>query len=156
MKEAQKNGRGDMFKWKITASAKAQARPSDVWEIWTDVAAWPKWDHELEWSSLNGPFKVGTEGKLKPKGWPESKFCLISVEEGKAHSDKTQMPFTSIVFNHTMAPCENSQVKIMHTVEVSGLLAPLLWLTMRFALKKGLPKAVEKLAKMAEARAQTR
>jgi len=154
MKERLKNNRGNMFKWKIHATAKAKAKPSDVWKIWTDVEAWPKWDHELEWSSLSGPFKVGTEGQLKPKGWFASKFCIISMEEGKAHSDRTQMPFTSVVFSHIATPCEESQVQISHSVEVSGLLAPILWLTMRFSLKKGLPQAVERLARIAEEQAR--
>ncbi len=141
-----------MFKWNIRAESKAKASPQDVWDIWTDVPSWPKWDHELEYSQLNGPFKVGTKGKLKPKGWPASEFCLISVDEGKSHSDKTRMPLTDVIFNHTVTPCGNSEVSIVHHVEVSGLLAPLLYLTMRMALKKGLPTAVKTLAKMAEDR----
>ncbi len=144
-----------MFKWSLQAEATAKASAGDVWEIWTDVASWPKWDHELEWSSLKGPFKVGTEGELKPKGWPSSKFRLVSVEEGKSHSDKTVMPMTEIVFNHSLAPSHHQEVRILHRVEVSGLLAPLLWLTMRRALKKGLPKAVKRLAELAEARARS-
>lgn len=141
-----------MFKWSISAEAFVKAQPSDVWSIWIDVSAWPKWDHELEWSSLSGPFQVGTEGQLKPKGWPPSKFRLILVEEGKAHSDKTVMPMTEIIFNHSVAPVENGQVRIVHHVEVRGLLAPLLWFTMRRVLKKGLPKAVNTLAQLAEER----
>lgn len=139
-----------MFSWTIQADAKAKASSEQVWAIWTDVTSWPKWDHELEWSMLEGPFKVGTTGKLKPKGWPASKFQLTSVIEGQSHSDKTRMPLTDVVFNHTVKPCGDSQVCITHQVTVSGLLAPLLWLTMRVALKKGLPRAVKTLASMAE------
>lgn len=141
-----------MFKWSISAEALAKAQPSDVWSIWIDVSSWPKWDQELEWSSLNGPFQVGTEGQLKPKGWPPSKFHLISVEENKAHGDKTVMPMTEIIFNHSVATLGNGQVRVVHHVEVRGLLAPLLWLTMRRTLKKGLPKAVSTLAQLAEER----
>ncbi|MGL5626624.1 MAG: hypothetical protein ACRDDW_03775 [Candidatus Rhabdochlamydia sp.] len=90
---------------------------------------WPKWDHELEWSFLDGPFIVGSTGKLKPKGWFASKFSIVSVEEGKEHVDRTEMPFTKIIFSHSLIASENGQVAIVHHVEVSGLLAPLLWLT---------------------------
>lgn len=143
-----------MFRWNFQADAMARATSQDVWEVWIDVQSWPKWDHDLEWSSLNGPFKVGTEGKLKPKGWPASKFCLTSVEEGKSHSDKTVMPMTEIIFNHSVTPCNKLEVRIIHRVEVSGLLAPILWMTMRRALKKGMPHAVKRLAQLAESRAQ--
>ena len=36
-----------MFKWSISAEAFVKAQPSDVWSIWIDVSAWPKWDHEI-------------------------------------------------------------------------------------------------------------
>jgi hypothetical protein len=143
-----------MFKWSVQAEATAKATPRNVWDIWTDVASWPTWDHDLEWSQLHGPFKVGTEGKLKPKGWPASKFRLISVEEEKSHSDRTVMPLTEVVFKHSLAVSNGKEVRILHRVEVRGLLAPLLWMTMRLALKKGMPVAVKKLAQLAEARAK--
>jgi len=139
-----------MFKWVVTAKAKTKANPRDIWNLWVDVPSWPKWDHELEWSFLDGPFKVGSTGKLKPKGWFASKFSLVSVEEGKAHSDRTEMPFTKVIFSHSLTSSENGQVAIVHHVEVSGLLAPLLWLTMRRTIKKGLPQAVSRLAQLAE------
>lgn len=143
-----------MFNWKIHATAMAKANPMDVWNVWKDVSSWPKWDHELEWSTLKGPFKIGAEGQLKPKGWLPSKFSIISLEEGKSHSDQTKMPFTSVIFDHIVTPHTDSYVQIAHTVNVSGLLAPLLWLTMRFSLKKGLPKAVERLARIVEEQAK--
>ncbi len=143
-----------MFKWIVQAEATAKASSRDVWDIWTDVSSWPTWDQDLEWSVLDGPFKVGTEGKLKPKGWPASKFCLISVEEEKSHSDRTQMPMTEVVFKHSLDRCGEHEIRIKHRVEVRGLLAPLLWLTMRRALEKGMPHAVKKLAQLAESRAQ--
>ena len=141
-----------MFKWEVWAETKAKSNSECVWDIWTDVGSWPTWDHELEWSNLNGPFKIGTKGKLKPKGWPASEFCIISVEEGKSHSDKTVMPLTKIIFNHELKQLDNNTTYIRHHVTVSGLLAPLLWLTMRRTLKKGLPKAVQALARLAESK----
>lgn len=139
-----------MFKWKLSAESKAKATSKNVWAIWTDVSSWPKWDHELEWSVLEGPFKVGTKGKLKPKGWFASTFEIISVEKDKSHSDKTVMPLTEVIFSHEVTSCDQSHVKIEHTVVVKGLLAPLLWLTMRNKLKSGLPSAVNRLALLAE------
>lgn len=142
-----------MFKWTVQAEIITKASPLEVWNIWTDVSSWPTWDEDLEWSSLNGPFKVGTEGKLKPKGWPVSKFRLIAVKKYKSHSEKTAMPLTKIIFSHSLIP-DNKNVKIIHRVEASGLLAPLLWLTMRKALKKGMPQALKKLAQLAELKAK--
>lgn len=143
-----------MFKWSVQAEAIAKASAKNVWDIWTDVPSWPIWDHDLEWSLLNGPFKIGTEGHLKPKGWFTSKFCLIAVEEEKCHIDKIVMPMTEITFNHFVTPYNNLEVHIIHRVEVCGLLAPLLWITIRQALKKEMPHAVTRLALLAESQAK--
>jgi hypothetical protein len=141
-----------MLNWHVQADAIAKAQPRDIWRIWTDVSNWPTWDQELEWSFISGPFKVGAKGKLKPKGWLASSFRIISVENEKSHSDITIMPLTEIVFKHWLEPYGDSKTRIYHRVEVNGFLAPLLWLTMRRTLKKGMPLAVQKLAVLAEAK----
>lgn len=140
-----------MFKWSLSASATAKARPSDIWKIWTDVSSWPEWDHGLEWSKLNGPFAAGTMGELKPKGYPPLKFILTHVEEGEGYSDVTSMPLTKISFTHSAEPM-GEHIRITHHVTVSGLLAPILWFTLRKNLQKGLPVAVGCLANLAEER----
>lgn len=138
-----------MFQWTVQAETTTQARPQDIWKLWTDVSTWSRWSHDLEWSRLEGPFSKGTTGTLKPKGWPVSKFILTDIEEGKSFRDESFLPKTKITFSHHMKT-EGSKVHIVHHVHVSGLLAPLLWLTMRPMLKKGLPANVKRLVQMAE------
>lgn len=139
-----------MFSWSISATGTAKASPSDVWKIWKDVPNWPTWDTDLEWSRLDGDFAEGTTGTLKPKGWFSSKFTITKIESNKKHSDTTYMPFTTLVFEHRVESINKQQVKIMHDLKVSGLLAPLLWLTMRFQLKKSVPHALKNLVQKVE------
>lgn len=127
-----------------------KATPKAVWELWTDVENWPTWDDEVEWSQLDGPFQAGTTGQLKPKGGPAIAFTLTDVKSGKAFSNLSQIPMTTILFEHTLTPTDNFQLLIKHHVTVSGLLAPLLYFTMRKNLQKGLPIALLKLGKKAE------
>jgi hypothetical protein len=145
-----------MLKWTVKAEAKAQASCADVWEIWTDVPSWPKWDRELEWSSLDGPFIPGTKGKLKPRGWPTTKFHLSWVEKDKSYSDETQMPLTKVTFSHHVHRVETTTILIQHHVTVCGLLAPLLFFALRPKLLKGLNLAVGTLAQLAEAKSKMR
>jgi len=144
-----------MFEWTIQAMSKAHATENDVWEIWTDVASWPKWDQDLEWAALDGEFKTGTKGKLKPKGWFKSYFRITAVENKKYFCNESKMPWTKVIFSHSVAPREESAVQIKHHVRVTGLLAPLLFFTLRNKLKQELPKAVSKLASHAESKNQS-
>lgn len=141
-----------MFNWEIHAEALAKTEPSTVWNIWKDVKNWPKWDDSLEWSRLDGAFEVGTKGTLKPKGWFPSQFTITESVKDASHSDTTYMPFTSLLFSHKVSPLNDKEVKIVHHVKASGLLAPLLWLTMRFQIRKSLPIALNNLVKLAEKR----
>lgn len=144
-----------MFTWELRAEAITTATPADIWKVWTDVSAWPKWDHDLEWARLDGPFTAGTNGELKPKGWFSSKFQLIAVEKNKHHSDKTAMPLTQVIFHHSIVPHDPYKIRVVHHIKATGLLAPLLYFTMRKKLQKGLPEAVERLVKLAETTAKT-
>ena len=139
-----------MFTWEINAERTATTSPDNVWNIWKDVPNWPSWDTDLEWSRLNGEFAAGTTGTLKPKGWFASNFTVTEVIPNSIHKDTTYMPFTTLVFSHHVEKINTTQVRIVHNLKVSGLLAPLLWLTMRFQLRKSIPHALENLVQRVE------
>lgn len=143
-----------MFKWKVRVEAEAKAKPQDVWKYWKDVASWPNWHAELDYCSLDGPFQSGTKGTLKPKGWPPSQFELIEVTNEKSFTDISRMPSTTMVFRHLITPQAGGKISIVHEAEVKGLLAPMLYLTMRRKLKRGMPQSVAKLAALAQAKDQ--
>ena len=55
----------------IKHTVETTASPKAIWDIWQDVANWKSWDHGIEFSTIDGPFKEGTTGTLKPKGGPQ-------------------------------------------------------------------------------------
>jgi hypothetical protein len=139
-----------MFSWEVNAVEVAKSNPEAVWNVYKDVSNWPSWDEELTWSRLDGKFAEGTKGTLKPKGWFASDFTILEIVPNEAHSDVTHMPFTTLVFSHKLKKISETHVQITHHVKVSGLLAPLLALTMRFQFKKSVPKALKNLVKKVE------
>ena len=60
--------------WTTQASAVTKGSPEDVWRLWADVGTWPKWDDGIEWCRMDGPFREGSRGEMKPKGGPKVKF----------------------------------------------------------------------------------
>jgi len=140
-----------MFTWEIKAEKTTHATPETIWNFWKNVAGWPKWDHDLEWSRLEGEFEKGTKGTLKPKGWFASDFTITELKHHVEHTETTSMPMTKLVFSHRLEQTRDNGVNVVHHLKVSGLLAPLLGITMRFKLKKTVPEALEALVKQAEA-----
>src|SRR5437867_2928223 len=114
-----------MWNWSLEASSETKANPEKIWNCWKDVPSWPRWDHELEWSQIEGSFEPGTSGKLKPKGWPVTAFRITSVEND-GYQDETILLLTKVVFTHKMQRIAANRTIITHRAEVKGLLAPLL------------------------------
>jgi hypothetical protein len=139
--------------WSTEASAVTPAAPDGVWALYEQVGTWKDWDHEVEWSRLDGPFEVGSTGALKPKGGPSSRFRLTEVQRGRRFADITRLPLATLAFEHTLTPVEGGGTRIHHSVTIRG---PLTFLFSRVIGKKlaaGLPTAVEALAQAARSRA---
>ncbi|WP_016761268.1 SRPBCC family protein [Leptospira weilii] len=128
-----------------------QADATKLWKLYQDVSNWKAWDHEIEESFLNGEFKVGSKGMLKPKGGPKTWFRLTEVRENKFFSDLTRLPFCKLEFRHELIPT-NSGTKFVHRVTFSGPLSFLFSRVIGNKIRKELPGAMKNLAKLAEDR----
>ncbi|WP_078124556.1 hypothetical protein [Leptospira alexanderi] len=81
-----------------------QADAAKLWKLYQDVSNWKRWNHEIEESFLEGEFKTGSKGMLKPKGGPKTWFRLMEVRENKFFSDLTRLPFCKLEFRHELIP----------------------------------------------------
>lgn len=135
--------------WSYDYTTETKAPSKAVWRLWADVSNWKRWDSELLWSRIDGPFAVGTSGVLKPKHGPQAKFVLSEVLPEKRFVDQTKVIGTTLTFIHELQPTPNG-TKITHRIEITGLLAPVLGATLGRQLKAGLPSAVQNLAQLAE------
>lgn len=140
--------------WSYEYTSETKGSSEAVWRLWADVSNWKRWDSEVLWSKVDGPFAVGTSGVLKPKHGPQAKFVLTEVQEEKRFVDQTKIAGTTLTFIHELQPMPNGS-KITHRIEITGLLAPVLGATLGRQLKAGLPTAVQNLAKLAESDEQT-
>ncbi len=54
--------------WEYEHSMQTTAAPEAVWRLWSDVAAWPRWNDGIETITIDGPFAVGTMVTMTPPG----------------------------------------------------------------------------------------
>jgi len=141
-----------MFTWKYNETVDIHASADKVWAIWSDPTAWPVWDAELTWVTLDGAFVKGTKGKMKPASGPEVKFELINVEPNKMFTDRAGLPLTTLDFTHFYTPADNNgtPAQITHGVEFRGMLAPLFGVLIGRNIKKHLRAAMLELANQAQ------
>jgi hypothetical protein len=135
--------------WTKEVSKKTTASREQIWNLWTDVENWNKWDNEVEYSELYGSFEAGTSGILKPTNGPKSKFQLTSVDKLHSFTSRSFLPFTKMDFIHEMSEEEGSLI-VTHIVSIKGPLTFLFSKVIGEKLISELPKALENLSKMAE------
>ena len=120
-----------------------------IWQIWQDVNNWPTWDHGIESSSINGPFAVGTVGKLKPKGGPEVATKLTSVKSNESFVDEAKLFCARIIVSHFIVQYGDN-ILVTHQVEMKGPLAFFFAIVIGRNMKKNLPAEMLALIKKAE------
>jgi hypothetical protein len=106
--------------WTTSATAHTTAPASRIWEIYLDVANWPRWDHGMAMYQPDGPFAAGTSGILRPVGGSELPFTIIDVEEGHGFVDRTPIgPDHAIIGRHVLTPLPEG-TQITHIIEIEG------------------------------------
>ncbi len=135
--------------WNKEVTIKTNASREQIWNVWIDVSNWRKWDKEIRTSFINGEFKVGTYGVLKPLNGPQSKFKILSVTEFDEFTIQSFLPFTKMNFIHKIIE-KNGELFIIHSIEITGLLSFLFARIVGEKLAKGLPNAMNNLSHLAE------
>jgi hypothetical protein len=121
-----------------------------IWQVWQDVANWNVWDTHIEWATLNGDFKVGQTGALKPRGGPTAKFVITQCSPYAAFTDISPLPLATLIFEHKITPNKNGNL-VTHRILISGPLAFLFKKLLGKKLANGLDVALPNLIKKAEA-----
>jgi hypothetical protein len=130
----------------ISTSVITSASAAEIWRIWTDVEHSPIWDTDVAWSSLDGPFFVGTRGAFKLKEGPKLSFVLDQVAYQQHYSNTVKLPGIALTFSHHIEPLSAQEIRITHGAVIRGpvgfMLAPLLKLKLRKALTDSLQRMV--------------
>jgi hypothetical protein len=114
----------------ITTDVPGQA----FFERWADMATWPAWNTDTEWVRLDGPFRTGATGVLKPKGGPATRFVVASLVPGREFTDVSLLIGARLTFQHRVHVEPDGRTTVAVRVTIAGPLA-FLW---RALLGKGI------------------
>ena len=125
------------------------ASPAAIWQIWQDVNNWNTWDSGVKFSTINGPFKTGTTGTLKPKGGPLVQIKLTHVRPKKMFISESKLPLTRIIVSHSITK-SGGKTFVTHHIEMKGLLSFVFAFLIGRNMKKHLPLEMMTMIKKAE------
>ena len=129
---------------KFEHSIKIFADQATVFAAFKDVSSWSQWDPETEAASMDGAFSVGTRGKIKPKGAPESKILLTEVTQNQSFTVECSLPLCKMHFIHLMQPIVDG-TELINQLEFTGLLGPVFGRLFGKGIDKGIPESLKGL-----------
>ena len=127
------------------------ASPEVIFDIYADVANWPTWDPDTKRANIDGPFQVGSRGRLTPTKGNTVPMVLTQVVPAKCFTVESRIPLFRMLFEHELVPVPGA-TDVVHRVTLSGLLSIVLRPILAKQLNSGLPVTLRKLKALAEAR----
>jgi Polyketide cyclase / dehydrase and lipid transport len=134
---------------KLEARITVATPPETLFAIYAGVFNWNRWDPDTKSSSLEGPFEIGSVGRLTPTKGSEVPMSLISVVPNRSFTVECRIPLFRMVFEHELTP-HASVTDVVRRVLFSGPLTFLPGPLVGNPLRKGLPQTLKSLKQYAE------
>jgi uncharacterized protein YndB with AHSA1/START domain len=131
--------------WVHEHTAATAASPEAVWRVLRDLDQWASWDTSMEWVRLQGPFQVGSEVVMKPKGQDPITSVIVETTENRAYADQTDMGEVTLRFSHTLEPLEGGGTRVAHRLEITGPAADQAGPELGPAITEDFPEAMDAL-----------
>lgn len=109
-----------------TATISTDVAPEAFFQRWADMATWPQWNADTEWVRLDGPFRAGATGRLKPKGGPVTRFVVTALVPGREFTDVSLLFGARLTFQHLVSVDPGGRTTVGVRVTLAGPLT-LLW-----------------------------
>ncbi|MDP9878368.1 hypothetical protein J2W25_002651 [Variovorax boronicumulans] len=128
--------------------------PRVIDRIWSEVDRWHLWDPDTKQARLDGPFAVGTKGRIVPQKGMGVPMVVTERSEGRSFTAQGYIPLFRMHFKHTVSATDSGS-DVVHRVWFTGALAFLFGPGVAKQVRHGLPRTMLSLKAYAEQRHAT-
>ena len=117
----------------IAVSRQSTAPPDRLWAVLSDVRRWPQWLPTVDAVTPREPDRpdeVGAVYTVEQPGMPRADWTMTDIDPGRSFTWESARPGIRTVGTHTLTPAPDGSTTIALGIEWSGLLAPLVRLTL--------------------------
>lgn len=125
------------------------ASADTIFRIYEDVQNWHTWDPDTKQAFLDGPFRVGSSGRITPPRGMTVPMLLTQVVPGRCFTVESKIPLFRMLFEHELVPIAGA-TEVIHRVTFSGWMSVVLGPLLSKQLNRGLPVTLRKLKALAE------
>ena len=138
--------------WSVEHTTHSSASPEAVWQVWADVAEWPRWNPTTKDVSLDAPFAEGTTGRLKPAKGPRSKLVLREVRPGAGFVAVSGLPGARMRIEHEVTEASEGGSLVTERAVLDGPLARIWSLLLGRGLRRDMAAGTQATAREAAER----
>lgn len=125
--------------------------PEVIDHIWSEVDQWHIWDPDTKQASLNGPFSVGTKGRIVPHKGMGVPMEVTERTEGRSFTAEAYIPLFRMHFEHTVTSVAGGS-EVIHRVWFTGPFTFMFGPSVARQVREGLPRTMQSLKEYAEKR----
>jgi uncharacterized protein YndB with AHSA1/START domain len=125
--------------------------PATIFRIYQAVDQWHTWDPDTKAAHLDGPFAVGTRGRIVPSNGKGVPMEVVAIVPDQSFTVRGWIPGFEMRFEHELLP-QGASTQVTHRVSFTGWLAWLLGPMVGRDVDKGLPHTLASLKRLAESR----
>lgn len=138
--------------WTYEHEVEGKVDLEKLWELYSDVSQWSKWDPSIEKVEMFGPFATGTKCTHHMTGMPPIEVTLTEVTPYKSFTDEAVMANWGITlqFGHTIEEKGEGVFVIRHTVVIMGENAQAMGEKMGPGITGDIPSCMKTLLELAK------
>ena len=106
--------------WIHEHTAETSLAPEAIWKVLKDLDNWPRWDTSMETVRLQGPFTVGAQITMVPKGQDPITSVIIAIADNEFYADETDLGDVTLRFSHALTRLPGGGTRIVHRLEITG------------------------------------
>ena len=106
--------------WTTEHAADTDITPAAVWAALRDLHAGEVTSESGDTFEIHGPFAVGTELTVTPKGQDSFTSMIIEIVENEAYADRTEFDGLTLLFRHTLKELPDGGTRVAHRLEIAG------------------------------------
>jgi hypothetical protein len=122
--------------------------PERVMDCYRDVAGWPHWDPDTMEAAIDGPFRTGATGRLRPATGFAVPMRFTRVTDS-SFTVECRAPLCKMHFEHELIPITGG-TRVTHRVSFTGPLAGFFGRVVGARVRIGLPVTMATLKGMLE------
>lgn len=134
----------------IECSIRIDAPAAQVFEVYGDVAGWPRWDPDTREAHLGQGLALGSRGRLRPRRGLPVRMVVTELTPGRSFTVTCPVLGSRMHFDHVIEAA-GTAADVTHRVRFEGWLARWLDRTVGADVRAGLPVTLASLKRHVEA-----